>query len=986
MVDSADFRLYLPVLDQEDSMVRPSVLAWLSVACALLLLPAATQAQEATISGTISDTTGGVLPGVVVTAVHEASGNSFETVTDEAGGYRLSVRIGAYRIRLELPGFAPLERAGLQLLVGQQAVINLQMAPATLQESVTVTADVPLINVTQSNLGSTINAEQVENLPLNGRNWVDLTLLSPGSKQNFVAETPGPSFQLNVDGQQVTQLIATSFGQPRFSKDTIAEFEVITNRFDARQGRSTGMQVNAITKSGTNTSAGTISGYFRDDRFNAADHIQNRVLPYSNQQFSTTYGGPIVRDRFHYFANFEYEREPYVRTYSSPFPSFNVDQPGTRTEKKGGVRLDYQFSPRTRLTMRTNVQRSFDPLDARWSGGNRHPSSATAVPKESESIANRLTHVIGDRAVNELAVNWSRYHWKTQPIVSWPNHPLAPFGKTNGSPSIQFRGYRVGQGHNRSPQILTEKGPSVRNDFTVAFNKGGRHDLNLGAEYVYSSQPIFLGINSNGFLDVQGGPIPANVEQLFPVWNDISTWNLNALSPIARFYQLAVGNFESNNPITSVAGWAQDGWTIGRLTLNLGVRYDLIKGTYGEERGFDPWLAPNRPLDKNNIQPRLGFAYSINDRTVARGGWGLFYGGGTGAAHAYYTETQIINVQVNNDGRPDFASNPFNGPIPTYEQVVQSAALRSLFLTLPSDHPEIPFAHQASVGIQRQVGANMSIAADLVYSDERSALTQIDINRAYNPVTGSNYPFNDQTRRPNPGWSNVQMSQHVPKGGEDLGLQVELNKRMSNNWQASLGYSLSAGWDYQYPPVRTAAGCRYPLTNPSPGVFTCDTPIALHPVLEYERFRSADQMHRLTFNGIWQLPYGFQASGLYFFGDNGKITPLSGVDVLGIGGVGGPVTPTSPTPGRLRANGTLIERNSFNRSDIHRVDMRLLKRFALSPRVAVEGTVEVFNLFNHENYNSFVTTEVARNFGAPSFDSNIAFQPRTMQFGVRVVF
>jgi hypothetical protein len=957
-------------------MVRSTFFGALILVGTLLFAPAVSHAQEAALSGTVTDTTGGVLPGVVVTAVHEASGNSFEAVTDGAGAYRMSVRIGTYRIRLDLPGFASLERTGLQLQVGQQAVINLQMSPATLQESVTVTGEAPLVNVTQSTLGSTVSAEQVENLPLNGRNWVDLTLLSAGSKQNFVAETPGSSFQLNVDGQQVTQLIATSFGQPRFSKDTIAEFEVITNRFDARQGRSTGMQVNAITKSGTNAGAGTVSGFFRDDRFNAADHIQGRVLPYANQQFSTTYGGPIVQDRFHYFANFEYEREPYVRTYSSPFPSFNIDQPGTRTEKKGGVRLDYQFSPRTRLTVRANVQRSFDPLDARWSGGNLHPASATAVPKESESIANRLTHVIGDRAVNELAVNWMRYHWKTQPIVSWPNHPLAPYGKTNGSPTILLRGYRVGQQHGRSPQILTEKGPSIRNDFQIAYNRAGRHDLNVGAEYVYSDQPIFLGINSNGTLDVQGGPIPANVEQLFPVWNDISTWNLDALSPIARFYQLAVGNFESNNPVSSLAGWAQDDWTMGDLTLNLGVRYDIIKGTYGEERGFDPWLAPNRPLDKNNVQPRLGFAYSMNDRTVMRGGWGLFYGGGTGSAHAYYTETQIINVRVDNDGRPDFASNPFNGPIPTYEEVVASSRLRSLFLTLPSDHPEIPYAHQASVGLQRQLGSTMSLSTDVVYSDERSALTQMDINLAYNPTTGANYRFQDQTRRPNSGWGTVNMNQHRPKGGEDLALQFELNKRMSNNWQASLGYSISAGWDYQYPPVRTAAGCEYALTNPSPGVFTCDAPITLHPVLQYEHFRSNDQMHRLTFNGIWQLPYGFQASGLYFFADNGKETPTSGVDVLGVGGSGG----------RLRANGTLIERGSLNRSDLHRVDMRLLKRFNLSSRVALEGTVEVFNLFNYENYNRFVTNEASRNFGAPNFDSNIAFQPRTMQFGFRVTF
>ena len=388
-------------------------------------------------------------------------------------GTALSVRIGTYRMRLELPGFAPLARTGLQLQVGQQAVVNLQMSPATLQESVTVTAEAPLINVTQSNLASTVSAEQVENLPLNGRNWVDLTLLSAGSKQNFVAETPGVSFQLNVDGQQVTQLIATSFGQPRFSRDTIAEFEVITNRFDARQGRSTGMQVNAITKSGTNVSAGSAAGISATtgSMLPTRSRVACCRIPTSSSARPTA--GPIIQDRFHYFANFEYEREPYVRTYSSPFPSFNIDQPGTRTEKKGGVRLDYQFSSRTRLTVRANVQRSFDPLDARWSGGNLHPSSAQAVPKESESVANRLTHVIGDRAVNELAVNWMRYHWKTEPIVNWPNHPLAgPYGMTNGSPTILLRGYRVGQAHGRSPQILTEKGPSVRNDFQYALQQG----------------------------------------------------------------------------------------------------------------------------------------------------------------------------------------------------------------------------------------------------------------------------------------------------------------------------------------------------------------------------------------------------------------------------------------------------------------------------------------------------------------------------------
>ena len=145
-------------------------------------------------------------------------------------------------------------------------------------------------------------------------------------------------------------------GQPRFSKDTIAEFEVITNRFDARQGRSTGIQVNAITKSGTNTPAGSFAGYFRDDQFNAADFIQKKVLPYSDQQLSATFGGPIKKDRIHYFLNYEYERSPYTRPYMTPYPAFNINLQGTYTEKKGGGRLDIQFSPKTHFIYRQNLR------------------------------------------------------------------------------------------------------------------------------------------------------------------------------------------------------------------------------------------------------------------------------------------------------------------------------------------------------------------------------------------------------------------------------------------------------------------------------------------------------------------------------------------------------------------------------------------------------------------------------------------------------
>src|SRR5258706_3056064 len=356
----------------------------------LLLLPAAAYAEEATLSGTITDTTGGVLPGVTITATHTATGNTFVTVTDEKGGYRIPVRVGMFKVDAELPGFGTVTRQ-LDLLLGQTAVLNLQLAPSTVQESVTVTGEAPLVDTTTSTLGTNVDPRQMQELPVNGRNWMDLTLLAPGSRANSVAETPISStgsnitFQLNLDGQQVTNQVALSFGQPRYSRDAIGEFEFVSNRFDASQGRSSGIQVNAITKSGTNTPAGTFSGYFRDSKFNAKDPVACVVLPYQDQQISATFGGPIRKDRIHYFVSYEYEREPQTYVYSTPYPKFNGTLIGVRRQDTEMGRFDFQFSPQTRLTLRGNRYDNRIPYDTRYTGGSdRMPASPIGTKRRSE--------------------------------------------------------------------------------------------------------------------------------------------------------------------------------------------------------------------------------------------------------------------------------------------------------------------------------------------------------------------------------------------------------------------------------------------------------------------------------------------------------------------------------------------------------------------------------------------------------------------------
>ena len=978
------------------------------VGAILALLPSTGYAQEAIVSGTVTDSTGGVLPGVTVTALLEASGNTFVAVTDGRGDYRLPLRVGVYRITVELAGFATVTRSGLELLVGQQAVVNLQMAPSTVQESVTVTGQAPLVDTTSSRVGGNIDPRQMRELPVNGRNWVDLTLLAPGSRQNAVNETPVAGqgttvqFQLNIDGQQVTNLVAVGFGQPRYSKDAIAEFE-FSGRFDASQGHSSGVQVNAITKSGTNTPSGSFSSYFRSDKFNAADHVTGTVLPYSDQQLSGTFGGPIVKDKFHYFGSYEHEREPQTYVYTTPYARFNGSLTGTRQEDKEIARLDYQFSPQSRLSVRGTRYDNRLPYDPRYTGGaDKTPASAIGTNRRSEQLLATLTQVLGNRALNEVKVGHDGFHWNQ---YSHTKNANSLVGQTPGfgAPNIMLRGLTLGQSHAITPQDIGEDNYLFRDDFSYSFaNKRGRHDLKTGGEYIYNFTFETVCNQCMGVLDLQGGAIPANIESLFPNLTDVSTWNLAPLSSIARSYSRSIGipispysrpsgndGFTEYAPRHDYAFWVQDDWQIAkRLTVNLGLRYDLAVNQYVNWIVFPPLLPSPRSNDKNNFGPRVGFAYSLTDNTVIRGGVGKYYAEVTGQPAVFtLRNVQQINPLILYDGRPDFASNPFNGPAPTYDQAakllcsVSTAAncLRPSVSNFVAPDLQQPYSYQSSIGVQRQLGTVMSVEANYVFTGDRATLNSRNVNLTYDPATGANYPFvgtgADVTKRSYPYLGSLAVNRSDGKANNH-GLQTSFTKRMSNRWQASATYTLAGQWTFDNLPLNP--GCQYPETINAAGKPVCDVPITLAPdVSENAYYLTGDQRHRATFNGIWQLPYDFQVSGLYLFGDNGRNTPTSGVDVRQVG---------STANVRLRPNGTLIARNSFDRSAIHRVDLRVQRRFKLGSKAGIDGIFEVFNVFDHANYNSWVTNESNRSFGQTQQDTNVAFAPRMLQLGFRATF
>jgi hypothetical protein len=950
---------------------------------AILVLPVAALAQEAVLTGTITDATNAVLPGVTITATNAATGNTFVGVTDESGVYRLPARVGTYVIKAELSGFSTVERTGVQLLVGQTASVNLQMMPSSVQETVTVTGEAPLLNVNTSALGGNVDPRQVQELPVNGRNWIQLALLAPGSRTNPAAtgtgaQTPLPDrnggeareFQLNVDGQQVSADIGTG-GQPKYSQDSIAEFQFVSNRFDATMGRSTGVQVNAITKSGGNQLAGLFRGNFRNSRFNAENPVLNRVEPIDNQQYSGTLGGPIVHDRLHYFGNYEYEREPRTGIFNTPYPLFNIDVKGKANQKKGGIRLDYQLAPEMRLMGKVSKGRFYEPFLGN-TNFQSHPAALGWNREYNNEYLGQFTQVLSSRALNEVRVGQAVFGLANANLTNWSNHWQAANGITTGSPRITFTGFAVG-GNQFYPRHQDQWVWNARDDFSYSYTAKGRHDLKVGGEFLHRHQIQANCRQCMGTLvaNALARPTADQLQAWFPDAFNADTWNFRAISPWVRTYSIGVGDFDVHLRSKKFASWVQDDWQIhSKLTLNLGLRYDLEMDVFANDIEVAPWQQAGRPNDTTNFQPRFGFAYQWNERTVIRGGSGLYYGDAIGADQSFATgNAQVVVIQYANDGRADFAANPTNGrPLPTYDQALSAfcyannnapgCLIRDLqeFVGLP-EYVHLPKTFQTSIGVQRQFGNTMSVEADYVYSKGTHEKDVVDnVNLLFNPTTGVNLPFATRANRPQPDWGIVSMNTHLARSNYH-GLQTAFTKRFSNRWQASATYTLS--WLYNAD------------TKPFSGLkqVTFDTV----PDLGGEYGLSADdQRHRAVFNAIWQVGKGFQVSGLHYVLGGIRQSSNYGQDLRGTGG---------GFSQRLRPDGTIVPRNAIIAPARNGTDIRVQQRIPLPGRINVDGIAEVFNVFNRPNWGiGTVESQTAQ------YLQHITAQFRSAQVGFRVTF
>jgi hypothetical protein len=964
----------------------------LAAATALgVLTNAEAQINTATLNGIVSDESKGILPGATVTATDLETGRKYVSVSDNRGNYQIALLPpGLYRLQAELQGFATAEVPRAELLVGQNTTINFTMKLAGVQENVTVTGETPLVDVSSSQIAGNVDRRQMEAMPLQGRNWLELSLLVKGVTTNNVTNNPGvsannESFQLNLDGQQIKQNdISAGAGEPHFSREAIAEFQIVTNLFDVTQGRSAGVQVQAISKSGTNTMSGVAYGYFRNDKFNAADPVANKVLPYSNQQAGGAFGGPVVKDKIHYFVSYEYERQP-ATIFSQPpelgGASFTTSSIARQNSYLG--RGDWQLSARNNLTVRASHWDFNNPFSL---DGVTNPSRAGNLSQNDTAVVATWSQVISNTRVSEVRVGYLQF------LSSNYARP-----ELEGFPDYVFPG---SNGFGRPYNLPYAEGThTYQFRYDQAWNRS-KHSIKFGGEFLKVHDEGLFYVQKYGRMFFTSLPSPADMARRFPIdqWNNPAAWNLAGLDSIVQRFDI---NYDPGRgdippwtydiPRPTFAAWFGDNWRPHpKLTINYGVRWDDDWGEMAPPAVVESTILINNGKEsgdfgyKQNIHdhldfaPRVGFVYNVGGANdfVVRGGTGLYYA--TPVSNVVYSQqlyNRYVSVSFVNDGQPGFSTNPTRGvtendvlsgkvPVPPQTKRIMDPGNR------------MPFTWQSSIGFQKQLGSVMAIESDLTgwhwYRDTRTH----DPNLFFDPTTG--YNIDPKFGRPNPNYG--QIAWFTTDGQRDyLGLSTGFTRRFKNNFQGGLTHTLMFY-------MRDDGTIGY-TTSASNNEFDRNG----------EWTRSTDfQRNTVRLWGVYEFRGGLSISGAYFFGSGnyyGDTVPGSPYGKPGTNrlNLGAPITIPATIVDRWNgpaviATGSVAPRNALQGTPLHKVDVRVQEEVRLPGKTRLQLVGEIFNLFNHDNFGTFVTLVSNASFGQPRQNLNNAYVPRSGQLGFRLSF
>lgn len=947
-------------------------LAVLFLAMVALLSPtrALAQADTGSIDGRIFDEQKAAVPGATVTAKNVGTGHTRTATSGANGTYRIgSLTAGVWEVSAELSGFAKQTRK-IQVQISSAANVDFNMSVSAQTEELTVLGEVPLVSTTTSDVGQVISQKLVENLPLNGRKFQDLSLLVPGTRQsNYYDPTKtevggvsfgsgtGRSVIINVDGGDNNDGVVKGLLQ-QFSADAIQEYKVTTQRYSAEYGRSTGGVVNVITKSGTNDLHGSAFVFARDQRLNSKTYFEEAAgadkPDFKQQQFGGTLGGPIVKNKSYYFLSYERNRRD---------ESTQVDTQGALPSEEGPVtkpfrnhlltaKLNFQLSESNSAYIRYSLEDQKREND--FVGGNVLESSGALNTNKIHSAIARNTTVFGTSKVNELTVLFQNFE----------NNITA---NDNSKPGVITPFFTYGANLN-TPQQTVQRRLQLRDDFAFRVEGlGGSHDFKIGAEMLRSHYGgFFIPTLYGAFYYNDATPDPGGLNSY--------------LNRVADTFTGSGGTNEADDNWTYLAGYIQDDWKpSSRLTLNLGLRYEVQTGPYGnpfQPVGKDALVAAGSPgrnkNDRNNFGPRAGFAYDTKgDATlVVRGGFGIYYDEIFQNITLYekWSDPRTPLNFVTLSPTP-FTPNQYAANSQQIRQGFIDTSFAGQLTRITAPDLVQPYAQHANLGFSVQMAKNLAFDVDYVHAVGKQEIHRWQIN------TGANL--------------NTRIS---PAGvfAPDLGpLRIE-----GNRGRSTFDGVYVAG---KYRTAKSTVLATYAWTKGKNIANDFGSQPSDLSNQNWERdfgFAPNDVRHRLTAAAVLELPKKFQFSTSFQWNSS---KPYS-ARLVNAGTRSG-TRAIDPATGQLFPRNSFREYNPLGNPDYAEFngkdgrfltwDARISKMFDLGKDRQIELLFEVFNITNAVNFLSdngqgFNDIYTAANFGTPT--QIVPNSQRQAEFGVRFKF
>jgi len=943
------------------------------VACCALASGGRVYGQEtinsASVGGRVSDPQGAVVPSAMVRARHTATNVTADTTTDSEGRFRFPyLRVGPYELTVHLDGFTDNTRM-LTLTIGAAFDVQVVLAVGRLDTSVAVVGDATVLETARSQIAGTVPQAEVESLPMNGRNSLDLALLIPGvsttntNSTQLFAETsavPGQGISVSsqrnlsnnfiVDGLSANDDAAGLSGIP-YGLDAVEQFQVVTSGGQAELGRALGGYVSVVTKSGTNAMHGTAYDFIRDDSLNAPNALSGSTLPMNQQQYGGSIGGPIVRNRTFYFTNFEHrlldqtglvtilpENVPIINTrlnavgyQGAPLATGEYPNPVHSANVLGKV--DHQISGSDQLTVRYSLYHVTSD-NSRGVGGLNAPSASAGLDNIDQAIAFANTWTMSPRTVNE-----TRAQFTYSDLQAPPTDPVGP--------AVSIAGVAAFGTSSSSPTARLNKMFQVVDNIS---HQAGAHALRAGVDFVFNADTITYPRSSRGAY----------------TFSTLQDFLAGKYSGFAQTFGDPV--VSQTNP--NVGLYAQDEWRVGsRLTLNVGLRYDLQ---------FVETVA----TDANNLSPRAGFAWtpSGSGETVIRGSAGLFFDRVPLRAVANAILSAGNTTDVNNLHQPGVSGIiPTQAGAPVFPNIMPARILTTTLVDFTTMNGTLQngYSKQASVEVERSLGAGRTVSVGYQYARGDGLLMTVNQNVPTCVAAGTNNGC-----RPNAAYRNN--NQYSAAGESSYhGVHVSFVQRPLAWSSLRVTYTLSSSMN-------------------NVGEFFFSSPIDPTDIMRDWGRSDDDQRHRLVVNGTvnssmapattaWErLSHGFQLSAMLQYNSSLPFNITSGVASLQ-GTNGRPLANGAVSPANFDVRAvTFIDRNAGVASDFFTLNMRLSRGVRIGGGRRIDGLVETFNLTNRVNNLTRNT-----NFGAGAYPTNPSStfnqitavgDPRTFQFGVRLSF